>query len=29
MAHTKVSVCRKWYGKIPLDKNGDPVPENL
>jgi hypothetical protein len=29
MAHTKVSICRKWYGKIPFDKNGKPVPRNL
>lgn len=29
MAHNKVSICRKWYGKIPLDRNGKPIPKNL
>jgi len=29
MAHKKVSICRKWYGKIPLDRNGKPIPKNL
>ena len=29
MAHKKVSITRKWYGKIPLDKTGNPIPENL
>ena len=29
MAHTKVSIIRKWYGKVPLDKSGKPVPQNL
>jgi integrase len=29
MAHTKVSVNRKYYGKVPLDKNGNAVPKNL
>lgn len=29
MAHKKVSICRKWYGKIPLGRNGKPIPKNL
>jgi len=29
MAHTKVSVTRKYYGKIPLDRKGKPIPKNL
>jgi len=29
MAYTKVSVTRKWYGKVPLDKNRNPIPKNL
>jgi len=29
MAHTKVSITRKWYGKVPLDKTGTPVSRNL
>lgn len=29
MAHTKVSIIRNWYGKIPLDKHGKPIPKNL
>jgi len=29
MAHTKVSVNKNWYGKVPLDKNGKPIPRNL
>ena len=29
MAHTKVSVNRNWYGKVPLDRNGKPIPRNL
>ena len=29
MAHLKVSVNRNWYGKVPLDKNGKPIPRNL
>ena len=29
MAHTKVSIVRKWYGKLPVDKNGNPIPKNL
>jgi len=29
MAHRKVSITRKWYGKVPLDKSGNPVPKNL
>lgn len=29
MAHKKVSICRKWYGKIPLDRDGKPIPKNL
>jgi hypothetical protein len=29
MAHTKVSINRKWYGKIPRDRNGRPIPTNL
>ena len=29
MAHTKVSIVRKWYGKIPPDRNGDPIPKEL
>lgn len=29
MAHTKVSVTRKYYGKIPLDRTGKPIPKNL
>ena len=29
MGHTKVSINRNWYGKVPLDKNGKPIPRNL
>ena len=29
MAHTKVSIVRNWYGKLPLDRNGNPIPKNL
>ena len=29
MAHTKVSVNRKYYGKVPLDRTGKPIPKNL
>ncbi len=29
MAHKKVSICRKWYGKIPVGRNGKPIPMNL
>ena len=29
MAHTKVSVNRKYYGKIPLDRTNKPIPKNL
>jgi len=29
MAHKKVSICRKWYGKIPIGRNGKPIPKNL
>ena len=29
MAHAKVSINRKWYGKIPRDRNGRPIPRNL
>ncbi len=29
MAHIKVSLTRKFYGKVPLDKTGKPVPKNL
>lgn len=29
MAHTKVSVTRKYYGKVPLDRTGKPIPKNL
>lgn len=29
MAHKKVSICRKWYGKIPMGRNGNPIPKNL
>ncbi len=29
MAHTKVTINRNWYGKIPLDKTGKHVPKNL
>jgi integrase len=29
MAHKKVSITRKWYGKVPSDKNGNPIPKNL
>ncbi len=29
MAHTKVSVNRNWYGKVPLGKNGKPISRNL
>jgi integrase len=29
MAHTKISVNRKYYGKIPLDRAGKPIPKNL
>ena len=29
MAHTKVSINRNWYGKVPLDRNGKPIPRNL
>jgi len=28
MAHVKVSVIRKWYGKVPLDRTGKPVPRD-
>ena len=26
MTQTKVSVNRKWYGKVPLDRSGSPFP---
>ena len=29
MAHTKVTLTRKWYGKIPMDKHGNAIPKNL
>jgi len=29
MAHTKVSIVRKWYGKVPLDRTGKPIPRDL
>ena len=29
MAHNKVSVTRNYYGKIPLDRNGNIIPKNL
>jgi len=29
MAQTKVSVIRKWYGKVPLDRTGKPIPRDL
>ena len=29
MAHTKVSINRNYYGKVPLDKNGKPIPRSL
>ncbi|AQT68771.1 integrase [Anaerohalosphaera lusitana] len=29
MAHTRVSVNRNYYGKVPLDKTGKPIPKNL
>ena len=29
MAHTKVSVTRKYYGKVPQDRTGKPIPKNL
>ena len=29
MAHLKVSINRNWYGKVPLDKKGNPIPQNL
>ena len=29
MGHTKVSVNRNWYGKVPFDKSGKPIPRNL
>ncbi len=29
MAHNKVSVNRKYYGKIPLDRNGKPISHKL
>jgi len=29
MAHTKVSINRKWYGKVPQDRSGKPIPRNL
>ncbi|UCC96705.1 MAG: tyrosine-type recombinase/integrase [Phycisphaerales bacterium] len=29
MAHKKVSITRKWYGKIPIGRNGKPIPRNL
>lgn len=29
MGHSKVSINRNWYGKIPLDKKGKPIPRNL
>ena len=28
MAHVKVSVIRKWYGKVPLDRTGKPAPKD-
>ncbi len=29
MAHTKVNISRKWYGKVPLDRTGKPIPRSL
>jgi hypothetical protein len=29
MAHIKVSITRKYYGKIPVDKTGKPIPKKL
>lgn len=29
MAHLRVSINRNWYGKVPLDKKGKPIPRNL
>lgn len=29
MAHMKVSINRNYYGRVPLDKNGKPIPRNL
>jgi integrase len=29
MAYTRVSISRKWYGKVPLDRDGNPIPRNL
>ena len=29
MAHKKVSISRKWYGKIPIGRNGKSIPKNL
>lgn len=29
MAHTKVTLTRKWYGKISKDKHGNSIPKNL
>ena len=29
MANTRVSIIRNWYGKIPSDKHGKPIPKNL
>ena len=29
MAHTRVSINRNWYGKVPLDRDGKPIPRNL
>ena len=29
MAQTKVSIIRKWYGKVPIDRTGKPIPRDL
>ncbi len=29
MAHSKVSVNRNYYRKVPLGRNGKPIPQNL
>lgn len=29
MAHSKVTIARNWYGKVPFDKYGKPIPRNL
>ncbi|MHC4060076.1 MAG: hypothetical protein ACYSUC_01205 [Planctomycetota bacterium] len=29
MAQTKVGIVHKWYGKVPLDRTGKPIPKDL